>query len=309
MGAFEIFQGQRLPALTDTFRSAGAAADLTSASAVTFSMREAWSSTLVVDHQPATIVNAATGSVKYAWGASDTATAGDYEYWWTATFAGLAQDTPEQRLTVLAHSPDTDLIDVDDVMLAGQIPAALQPDPSELIGFYISLASNRIMSEYGHFRPFETGTTKRFTVRRNRVRLFPYFLTSASSVVLSPESYQRTLDPTVPDYQLEPYVTLEGCYTGMRTSPWIPHVSPTQMRFGRVLIDITGNWGYQQVPDAVKLGTLVAVRSWMLRDAASYAEVVPMTDPSILPRPAGTYALPMAAREHLSLFSQTAGVT
>lgn len=309
MGAFEIFQAQRLPALADTFRSAGAALDLTSALNVTFSMRESWSSTLVVDHQPATIVDPATASVKYAWGAGDTTNAGDYQYWWTADFGGLEQDSPEERLTVLAHSPDNDLLDVDDVILAGQIPAALQPDPSELIGFYISLASNRIMSEYGHFRPFETGVTKRFTVRRNRVRTFPYFLASATDVVLSPESYMRTLDPTVPDYQLEPYVTLEGCYTGMRTSPWIPHVSPTQMRFGRALIDITGNWGYQQVPDAVKLGTLVAVRSWMLRDASTYAESVPVSDPSLLPRPTGTYALPLAAREHLSLFAQTAGVT
>jgi hypothetical protein len=164
------------------------------------------------------------------------------------------------------------------------------------------------MSEYGHFRPYEVGTTKRFIVRRHRTKTFPNFLASATDVVLHPESFNLTLDPTIPDYFLEPYVTLEGCYTAMRISPWIPQVSPTSMRFNWPLVDITGNWGYQVVPDAVRLGTLVAVRSWMLRDAATYGATVQASDPSILPRPAGTYAIPAAAREHLSLFAQTAGI-
>lgn len=309
---FEIFEGQLLPDIADTITVGGAAFDLSSpgVTGVAFSMRRPWVSALSVDHQAATIVDAATGSVQYTWQTGNTTTPGDYLYWWTVTMqSGRTQDTPEGSLRVLAHSPSNDLITADDVILSSQVPAALQPDPSPVIEFYIALASNRIMSEYGHFRPYETDVTKRFTVRRNRVRFFPYFLESASEVVLSPESWMRTLDGTVPDYQLEPFVTLEGCYTGMRTSPWIPHVSPTQMRFGRALIDVTGDWGYQIVPDAVRLGTLVAVRSWMLRDAATYGETVQASNPGVLPRPAGTYALPMASREHLSLFAQTAGVT
>jgi hypothetical protein len=309
---FEIFEGQLLPDIADKITVGGNAFVLTSpaVTGVTFSMRRPWDTTLAVDHQAAAIVDPTTGSVQYVWKSGDTDDPGDYLYWWTVTMqSGKSQDTPEGSLRVLAHSPSTDLITADDVLLSSQIPAALQPDPSPLIEFYIALASNRIMSEYGHVRPYETDVTKRLTVRRNRVRFFPYFLESASAVVLSPESWMRTLDVTVPDYQLEPFVTLEGCYTGMRTSPWIPHVSPTQMRFGRALIDVTGNWGYQIVPDAVRLGTLVAVRSWMLRDAASYSDVVLMSDPSILPRPSGTYALPLASREHLDLFAQTAGVT
>lgn len=306
---FEVFEGQLLPAVADKITVGGAAFDLTGVTSVEFSMRRPWLSTLTVDHQAANIVDAPTGSVEYLWQSGDTADPGDYLYWWTVTFpSGKTQDTPEGALRVLAHSPSTDLITVDDVLLSSQIPAALQPDPSPLIDMYIGLASNRIMSEYGHFRPYETAVTKRFTVRKHRVRLIPYFLVRATSVVLSPESFSLTLNPSVPDYFLDPFVTVEGCYTGMRTSPWIPHVSPTSMRFGTPLIDITGDWGYQVVPDAVRMGTLVTVRSWMLRDAATYSNTVQMTDPSVLPRPSGTYAVPLAAREHLALFAETAGV-
>jgi len=306
---FEIFEGQVLPGIADTIKVGGGAFDLTGATAVQFSMRRPWSATLAIDHATANIVDAPQGKVDYAWQAGDTDEAGDWLYWWTIIFPAGAQDTPEGNLRVLAHSPDTDLITVDDVILAGQIPAAMQPDPSPLIDLYIGLASNRIMSEFGHFRPFETAVTKRFTVRRNRVWLFPYFLKTATAVQLSPESYQRDLDPDTPDYFLEPFVTLEGCYTSLRTSPWIPHISPTQMRFGRALIDVTGDWGYEIVPDAVRMGTLVTVRSWMLRDAATYGNITQSYDPGTLPRPAGTYGLPKAACEHLSLFAQTAGVT
>lgn len=305
---FEIFEGQRAPSLQDTIKVAGTPFDL-STSTVTFSMRLPWESTLTIDHQPAVVVNGPAGSVRYDWGSGDTATAGDFLYWWTVTpSGGFAQDTPEGRLSVLAHTPSNDLITVDDVLTGSQIPAALQPDPSALIQFYITLASNRVMSEYGHIRPYEVNVTKRLVVRKTRVRTFPYFLVRATDVLLHPESFMRTLDPTIPDYFLTPQVTLEGCYTQLRISPWIPIVSPTSMRFGYALCDITGDWGYQIVPDAVRLGVLVAVRSWMLRDAAAYGDVVQMQDPSVLPRPAGTYALPMAAREHLSLFAQTAHV-
>lgn len=306
---FEIFEGQVLPAIADTITVGGKPYDLSSATAVKFSMRRPWSATPAIAQADANIVDAPTGKVDYAWQAGDTDEPGEWLYWWTVVSAAGSQDTPEGNMRVLAHSPSTDLITVEDVLLAGQVPSAMQPDPAPLIDMYIGLASNRIMSEFGHFRPFETDVTKRFTVRRNRVWLFPYFLARATDVVLSPESHVRTLDPDTPDYFLEPYVTLEGCYTSLRTSPWIPHVSPTQMRFGRALLDVTGDWGYQIVPDAVRMGALVTVRSWMLRDSATYANITQSYDPGTLPRPAGTYGLPKAACEHLSLFAQTAGVT
>jgi len=305
---FEISKGQLSPSLYDTITVGGVAFDLTDA-AVTFSMRLPWTSTLTVDHADSTVVTANAGKVRYDWDTGQTAVAGLYNYWWTVTpTGGNAQDTPEGTLRVVDHAPNSDLITVNDVLTTSQVPAALQPDPTPLIQAYISLASERIQSEFGHFRPYEVAATKRLLDRKNRVRFFPYFLESATSVVLSPESFVRTLDPTVPDYFLEPQVTLEGCYTSLRVSPWVPQVSPTSMRFGYPYVDITGNWGYQEVPAAVQLGALIAVRSWMLRDATTYGEVIQYSDPGVLPRPNGTYALPHAAREHLSLFVPLIGV-
>ncbi len=85
-------QGDRLPALrmqlTD---SSGAPLDLTGAS-VTFRMRSTGGSLKV--NAAATIVDAATGVVQYAWAAADTDTVGGYQAEWACTFAGSTQTVP-----------------------------------------------------------------------------------------------------------------------------------------------------------------------------------------------------------------------
>jgi len=58
--------------------------DLTGSS-VTFTMMKG--STVMIDHQPAVIVNSVGGIVKYVWGANDTATAGKRHAWFRVTFA------------------------------------------------------------------------------------------------------------------------------------------------------------------------------------------------------------------------------
>jgi hypothetical protein len=61
--------------------------DLTGAAGVKFTMKTG--STLKVNKQPMTIIDAPTGIVEYAWGATDTDTSGTYnvevEVQWTGT--------------------------------------------------------------------------------------------------------------------------------------------------------------------------------------------------------------------------------
>lgn len=59
--------------------------DLTTAQGVRFQMRKSDDRRFTVN-AAATVVNAATGSVKYSWGANDLAVPGEYEVQWEVTF-------------------------------------------------------------------------------------------------------------------------------------------------------------------------------------------------------------------------------
>jgi hypothetical protein len=67
--------------------------DLSDASGVRFQMRKPDDKRYTVN-APATIVNAATGRVRYAWGPNDLAVPGDYEVQFEVTFVdGMVQTT------------------------------------------------------------------------------------------------------------------------------------------------------------------------------------------------------------------------
>ncbi|MFA9232007.1 MAG: hypothetical protein ACEQSU_14885 [Microgenomates group bacterium] len=98
---FTIKRGDRLPTLRYTLIGPdGSAQDLTGATVV-FSMAEKTVGTLVVNRGASTIVTAASGIVDYAWGALDTATAGEYNGEFEATIGGLKMSFPNDgNLTI-----------------------------------------------------------------------------------------------------------------------------------------------------------------------------------------------------------------
>lgn len=100
----EMGQGDTGPAYVTTLeKSDGTAQDLTGAT-VTFSMTRIGAKSATVSHAPVSVTDAPNGKVTYAWGATDTATAGDYNAQFTATFANGAvvsyPNNSENSLTV-----------------------------------------------------------------------------------------------------------------------------------------------------------------------------------------------------------------
>lgn len=74
--AFEIKKNDRRPYYRVQLTANGTPVDLTGATAARFIMKSG--STVVVNKQAMTFVDRPTGVVQYAWGATDTATSGDF---------------------------------------------------------------------------------------------------------------------------------------------------------------------------------------------------------------------------------------
>lgn len=104
----------RNPSIAETITIDGVAFDLSS-STVRFKMRLVGSSTPKVD-QPAVIVSAPAGTVRYDWATVDVDTAGNYLVWWEVTTSTKVQSLGEAFIQFLAHAPvSRDYVELEDL--------------------------------------------------------------------------------------------------------------------------------------------------------------------------------------------------
>jgi hypothetical protein len=93
MADFTLKAHDRRPSIQATLSSGGTAVDLTGVLSVKFIMAN--STGTVVVNTAATIVTANQGIVRYDWGATDTATPGNYTAEWEVTIStGIKQTYP-----------------------------------------------------------------------------------------------------------------------------------------------------------------------------------------------------------------------
>lgn len=307
-----IDKGNLSPSVADTISIDGVPFDLTGCS-VTFNMRPSNSSTVVVTGA-AVIVDALTGEVRYDWNTGDTDVEGQYAFWFDVTLPSTeVSSTPEEDLQIVDHTPSASaLCTIQDVHLAMEIPTT-DTSLDNIISEYIDEASATIMkATRREFAPVTTAT-RRFKItsnRSHRVVFNPYDLQSLTELLVNSDQPQGAVI-TSDDYVLEPFPNNEGVYTALVISPWIPIVSPRQLKFGYAYCDITGTWGFPSVPEQVKRAAVITVRTWLRRDAqalagdigGSYYSGVEL--PAQLPQ---TYALPAAARKLLAPYARTIGV-
>lgn len=108
MPDFTLKAHDRRPSIQATLTQGGTAVDLTSALSVKFIMAATPSGTVTVN-TTATILTAASGIVKYDWGATDTATPGNYLAEWEVTWAtGIKQTFPTLTTHTISILADLD---------------------------------------------------------------------------------------------------------------------------------------------------------------------------------------------------------
>lgn len=216
--------------------------------------------------------------------------AGDWAWKWTGTGAATGVDegsfyVPVSLLTA-GH-----LCTLDEVRDFLEIPAA-DTSRDDLIAQHITRASARISRYAGReFTPPATNPTARrfFYTNGDFISLAPYDLRSVTSITLDPDGTPVTLTADT-DYYLEPAVFAGGVYQWLR----IPTYSGTTRR----VIEITGTWGFERVPEDVRHAAIVTVASWLRRDVTQFGFDV--DDPQArAPFGAGTYGLPASVRHIL----------
>lgn len=94
MSQFWIKENDRLPYLEKTLvDGSGAAVDLTNATAISFTLLDD-NGDAVWTHAATAVAPTTSGRVRYAWGAGETATPGEFRGYFTVTSGGLTQSYP-----------------------------------------------------------------------------------------------------------------------------------------------------------------------------------------------------------------------
>jgi hypothetical protein len=249
--------GNRNPSITENLvYDDGTAVDLTApAATVKFKMRAVGASTLTVD-QAATIVDAATGQVRYDWAAVDVDTAGEYLVWWevTVSASGKTQDYNEALIEIAAH----------DVGANAYLELEELKSTLELTGWSgsdLDLAAAILSAS----RAIDDMTqTRFFTTTSDEER---YYTPDAAHVLFTDEINEltelatddaggdtfATVWTSNTDYVLEPLnATLDS-------RPW--HTIRVASRTGRRFrcyqrsVRVTGKFGWTSAPEAIRLAT------------------------------------------------------
>jgi hypothetical protein len=126
------------------------------------------------------------------------------------------------------------------------------------------------------FAPAEDSATHRFRLRPGStldglyvLDLAPYDLRAATLVQLHPETTSPVTLTAGVDYTTEPANPRDGVHTSLSLYPLrITWTSTAAINFGYVNVDVTGAWGFEEVPEDVKQACILAVSSRAARERA-----------------------------------------
>lgn len=155
----------------------------------------------------------------------------------------------------------------------------------------IAAASGLISAEYQReFTPTATAT-REVAADGRWVDLTPYDLRTVTSITLDPSGAARVL--TAGEYQRHPFPAVDGVATALELLVDPPTVT------GRLIVSISGAWGFAVVPTPVERACIDTVRSMLQRDPGNWMQVTAADGQGMAATPQGTYAIPASARRWL----------
>jgi hypothetical protein len=139
--------------------------------------------------------------------------------------------------------------------------------------------------------------------------LCPYDLRTVSLFRLDPEaSSPTTLIAGTGGYTLTPVDTPQGVYTGVRLSNQVAYSSTMWQEYGFAQVEITGAWGFANVPTPVRDACVETVAARLRRDASAF-NIEDQEDPRLVaPNPAMVFSIPPGAWKKLMPYRRSSGV-
>ena len=254
--------GNRNPSISETITAGGVAVDLTGKT-VRFKMRAVDSSTLKVD-QPAVVVSAVAGTVRYDWAALDVDTAGEFLIWWEVTTAGNKQDMKEAIVLFLPHGPETHTyVEIEEFKSTAQMLGDSHADYDILRA--LRAASRGIDEALGRrFWPDADATQVRYYTPLRKERVYIDDLVTLTTLKTDADgdgTFENTWTANT-DFVLGPLnAAADGKpYTWIDVHPrrtgslWLPVQYPRS-------VQVTGKFGWAAVPpQIVTLCTIITAR-------------------------------------------------
>lgn len=160
-----------------------------------------------------------------------------------------------------------DLVSIDEIREHLQLQT-VETEQDDVVASLLTSYSIAIARHCGRqFTPPVDSATHRFRLRPDShldglyvLDLAPYDLRTATSVQLHPETAGPVTLTAGSDYTTEPANPRDGVHTSLSLWPVpITWTSTAAINFGYVNVDVTGSWGFPEVPEDVRQACILAV--------------------------------------------------
>lgn len=149
------------------------------------------------------------------------------------------------------------------------------------------------------FTPTASATRTVAVASDGWVDLAPYDLRTLTTLTLDPDGTPQVV--AAANIELHPFPARFGVYTTLEITATLPRIT------GRLVAEIEGAWGFEEVPEPVERACIETVRTMISRDSGNWAQVADTSGAPDYAGSQGTYAIPKSALSWLDPYRRPVG--